>query len=188
MDCVHIKLNHPGPAVRTDEGGQVSCDRGDMNCAGRNNRDVLLTTTCDKVGSFFRSGSGFTMSYSAKTILVFAVYLLLLGVVLVVAPNLLLTSVGAPATDEVWIRIVGVLVTVLGIYYSTAARSELRPFFIASVPVRMSVMFIFAAFAVLKFAPPTLILFGMVDFLGSVWTWVALRQETRSEARQPEIA
>lgn len=128
------------------------------------------------------------MSYSAKTVLFFAFYLLLLGVVLVVAPNLVLTSLGMPATDEVWIRIVGVLATVLGIYYSMAARSELRPFFIASVPVRMSVLFIFVAFVLLKFAPPILIVFGLVDFLGSIWTWVALRQETRAEAEYGEPA
>jgi hypothetical protein len=128
------------------------------------------------------------MSHSAKTVLFFAFYLLLLGVVLVVAPNLVLAGLGVPATDEVSIRIVGVLATVLGIYYSMAARSELRPFFIASVPVRMSVLFIFVAFVLLKFAPPILILFGLVDFLGSVWTWIALRQESQSEARQPEIA
>ena len=50
------------------------------------------------------------MSKSARSVFVFGIYLALLGSVLVVAPNVLLSLFGVALTDEVWIRVVGVLV------------------------------------------------------------------------------
>ncbi len=38
------------------------------------------------------------------------------------APNILLTTVGMPETAEVWIRVVGLLAGVLGVYYFITAK------------------------------------------------------------------
>jgi hypothetical protein len=54
------------------------------------------------------------MSKSAFTVKAFGIYLLVLGVGLTFAPNLLLSVFGMPATSEVWIRVVGVLVFNIG--------------------------------------------------------------------------
>jgi hypothetical protein len=78
------------------------------------------------------------MTPSARSVTVFAVYLLLLGAVLLVAPNLLLQTFGLPPTSEVWIRVVGMLVTFLGVYYRTAAAAELVSFFRVTVLVRLT--------------------------------------------------
>jgi hypothetical protein len=115
------------------------------------------------------------MSRPATSILVFAVYMLGLGLILLIAPNALLGLFGLPATSEVWIRVVGMLVLLLSFYYFQAARHELRLFFRWSVYARASVIVFFIAFVLLDFVSPVLILFGVIDLLGAIWTALALR-------------
>lgn len=119
------------------------------------------------------------MSKSAKSVFVFAIYLVLLGTTLLVMPNVLLSLFGLPSTEEVWIRVVGMLVILLAFYYGQAARRELADFFQWSVYARGSVIFFFLAFVALGLARPVLILFGALDLLGALWTGAALRSSGR---------
>lgn len=64
------------------------------------------------------------MSKSARSVSVFGVYLAVLGLVLLAAPNFLLQIFAMLATDEVWIRVVGVLVILLSYYYYVASRTD----------------------------------------------------------------
>ena len=66
------------------------------------------------------------MSKTAFTIKVFGVYIFALGLALLIAPNILLSIFGIPETKEVWIRVLGVVVVNLGIYYWYAAKSEAK--------------------------------------------------------------
>ena len=116
------------------------------------------------------------MSKAAFTVRVFGRYLIVLGVVLVAVPNLLLSLFMMPTTSEVWIRVVGLLVFNIGVYYLYAARCEATAFFQASVFTRALVLVAFTAFVVAGLAKPMLIGFGAVDFLGGLWTWRALRR------------
>lgn len=54
------------------------------------------------------------MSKPALTLKWFGIYLLMLGAGLALLPNLLLSLFLIPPTDEVWIRVVGVLVFNIG--------------------------------------------------------------------------
>lgn len=116
------------------------------------------------------------MTKAAFTVRAFGYYLLVLGVVLIVVPNLLLTLSFMPATSEVWIRVVGVLVLNIGVYYLYAAKAEATAFFRASVYTRAFVLVSFAAFWLLGLAKPMLVLFGAVDAVGGLWTWRALKE------------
>ena len=115
------------------------------------------------------------MSNSARSVFVFGVYLAVLGIVLVVAPNFLLGIFLIPSTTEVWIRVVGMLVLFLAFYYFQAARKGMTDFFQWTVYVRPTTLLFFTAFVLLGFARPPLILFGVVDLLGAIWTSLALR-------------
>ncbi|MCW1967580.1 MAG: hypothetical protein KIH69_005605 [Anaerolineae bacterium] len=117
------------------------------------------------------------MSKSARSIWFFGLYLLGLGSILLITPNTLLGMFSLPPTPEVWIRVVGMLVLFLGVYYVQAARQEMKAFFGSTVYVRASVIVFFTAFVLLGFASPALILFGVVDFVGAAWTGWALRSE-----------
>jgi hypothetical protein len=114
--------------------------------------------------------TGATLSIRA-----FAIYLLVLGPVLIVAPALVLSPFGIPVPADIWIRVVGVLAAVIGIYYLQASRSALVPFYRATIPVRALVFVAFLAFVLLGLAPAALVLFGAVDLAGAVWTALALR-------------
>lgn len=120
------------------------------------------------------------MSKAAMSVFVFSIYLFFLGLILVAFPNVLLSLFGIPETNEVWIRVVGMLVLILGYYYSTAAHNELTSFLRATVIGRFSVLVFFIAFVLLDFAPPVLVLFGVIDAIAATWTGVALRAQNPS--------
>jgi hypothetical protein len=125
------------------------------------------------------------MSKPATTIFVFGLYLCALGGSLILAPNTLLPVFGFPSTIEVWIRVLGVVSSVLGMYYVQAARHELVPFFRATIWGRTFVILSFAAFALMRLAPPILILFGITDALGALWTATALRATPAAATQEP---
>jgi len=120
------------------------------------------------------------MSKSARSVFVFSLYLFVLGIILIVIPNNLLDMFSMPKTNEVWIRVVGMLVLILGFYYFQASRSEIKIFFQWTVYVRIAVLLFFIAFVLLGFAPPILILFGFIDAIAALWTQLSLRSEKQT--------
>ena len=115
------------------------------------------------------------MSKAAKSILVFGIYLVVIGLGFLVAPNTPLALFGLPTTNEPWIRVVGLLLLILAYYYVQTARSEMQPFFRWTVHTRPLVLVCFIVFVALGLAQPMLIGFGVVDLLGAIWTGLALR-------------
>ncbi len=120
------------------------------------------------------------MSRPARTVLVFGVYAAGLGILLLVIPGLMLKLIGAEPTTDVWVRVLGVVVMVLGAYYIQAARHELVPFFRATVWGRAAGMVLFTLLALLGLGPPSLILFGVIDGAGGLWTALSLASRDRS--------
>jgi hypothetical protein len=119
------------------------------------------------------------MSKSALSARVFATYLFVTGLVVVFAPEALLSALRMPPATDVWFRVVGVTAFMIGVFAWVAGRHELRPFLVASVYTRCGVFAAFAAFVALGLAPPMLLLFGLIDLLGGLWTHWALRADAR---------
>jgi len=117
------------------------------------------------------------MSKAARSVYVFGVYLVVAGTGFLLIPNLVLGTLGVPPTTEVWIRVLGLVVTVLGIYYVAAARSGATLYFLVSVWVRSAFLVAMIAFVALGLAPLPLVGFGIVDALGALWTGLSLRAE-----------
>src|SRR6266516_7035242 len=103
------------------------------------------------------------MTPAARSILVYSIYVFGLGATLLLIPNVPLPLFGLPQAAEVWIRVAGMTVVFLSIFYFIAARNDFRPFFVASVPIRFAVPFFFAAFVIAGYAPWNLILFTPLD-------------------------
>lgn len=115
------------------------------------------------------------MSNAAKSILVYGIYLLILCVVLIVIPNLPLGIFGLPATNEVWIRIVGVQLLALGSYFVRAARADMTDFFRWTIPARMGLVVFSVIFVAVGLAPINLLLLAAPDLIFVPWTILALR-------------
>jgi hypothetical protein len=116
------------------------------------------------------------MTAAARSIQVWSIYVLILGTGVAVVPNLILSTLAVPETDEVWIRILGVVVVLLALYYWDAARYETRNLFVASVLGRA---FVAASLIVLWLtgAPWQLLLFAAVEAAGAIWTFTSLRAD-----------
>jgi hypothetical protein len=115
------------------------------------------------------------MSNAAKSILVYGIYLLILSVVLILIPNVPLTIFGIPTTNEVWIRVVGVMAASFGTYFVRAARNEMTEFFRWTIATRLTLVVFFAIFVVVGLAPINLLLLGVPDLPFVLWTVLALR-------------
>lgn len=109
--------------------------------------------------------------------LVFAAYLICLGVSLVFIPNTVITLFGFPPTTEVWIRILGYILAALAFYFSMAVREKYENFYRWTVYARLPLLPTFAAFVFAGISPPILLLFGTFDSGCAVWTWYALKKE-----------
>lgn len=117
------------------------------------------------------------MSAAARSILVYSIYVFGLGATLTLIPNVPLPIFGLAEATEVWIRVAGMTVIFLSIFYFISARNEYRALFVASVPIRFAVVGFFAAFAAAGFTPWNLLLLTPGDVLFAIWTWMSLRRE-----------
>ncbi len=110
------------------------------------------------------------MSKAAKSLFVFGIYLIVIGLGFLVMPNLALRLFGFSETSEPWIRVMAMLLLFLAYYYIFASRNEITEFIRITVYVRASVILFFAVFVLLDLAQPMLLLFGAVDLLAAIWT------------------
>ena len=122
------------------------------------------------------------MSRAARSLFAFGVYLGVLGVILLLFPNVLLRVFGVPPTNEIWIRINGMFVICLAFYYIQTARHCLTAFISWTVWARAAVIIYFVAFVLLARAPKALLLFGVIDFLSATWTFLALQIDAARKA------
>ena len=114
------------------------------------------------------------MNPAARTVFYFGLYLYLVGLTLITVPNVLMNMLQMPETNEVWIRVVGVLVICIAFYYHLSASANILSFCTYTIPARMFVFVAFIAFALLKYVSPAIIGFGVIDLLGAIWTWSSL--------------
>jgi hypothetical protein len=117
------------------------------------------------------------MSPAAKSVCYFGFYLYVVGLTLIFLPNVFLQTLQLPSTNEVWIRIVGILVFNIGYYYHRTGMSNNQSFFKLTIPTRILVFIAFATFVVLEYTSSILIAIGAIDLLGAVWTWLALKKQ-----------
>lgn len=117
------------------------------------------------------------MGSASFSIKVFGVYAMLTGLNLMIAPNLLLSTLGIPLTSEPWLRVVGVLGFVIGYYYWACGVANATAFFKATLIGRTLGFFLPILLIFVAGAPWQLALFGLIDLAGAAWTAAALKAE-----------
>lgn len=116
------------------------------------------------------------LSPGLRSLRVWSVYLLTIGVALLLAPNLVLRMLGVAETNEVWLRVVGVVVIALGVLDADIVRRRDEAALWSTVMARAigGVLLLALAFAT---GPWQLSLFGLLDLASGTWTWAALRSK-----------
>ncbi|NNE79210.1 MAG: hypothetical protein HKN18_02965 [Silicimonas sp.] len=115
----------------------------------------------------------------------FGLYLVLVaGFGLIFVPHFMLGMFGLSAGDDAWVRMVGMLASIVGAYYLVAATTGAQEIIRWSIPLRVYA----ASFMVFLFISGTLpvgiLLFAAIDVAGAMWTWSALKLETQSSTGQ----
>ncbi len=116
------------------------------------------------------------MSPASKSVFYFGFYLYATGLTLLLIPNIFLKVLQLPETNEVWIRVVGVLAFCVGYYYHRCGAGNYRQTYILTVHARIFVFIAFGTLVLIKLAPAVLAGFGFIDLLGALWTWTALKK------------
>jgi len=117
------------------------------------------------------------MSKSAKSVLIYGIYLAINGLMLLLIPNVLTSSLGIEPTNEVWIRLSGILLMAIAVYYIIGAKYEIIVILKATAFIRVSIILFFTAFVLLDLVSPNIIIISLIDFLGGFWTFVMLKKE-----------
>jgi hypothetical protein len=106
-----------------------------------------------------------------------AIYVILTGLQLIFVPNMLLGMFGFPATSEIWIKVLGIVVLPLSaVYYAVSKHGSLAAVK-ATVVSRMFVGLGFILLYLTGNAPISIILFAAIDILTAVWTIIELRKK-----------
>lgn len=83
------------------------------------------------------------------------------------------------AGDDLWIRFVGMLASILGFYYIQVARSGLDVFIPWTVLGRYYAAAFMMLLVILRMIGPSLLIFATIDIAGATWTWLALRSSKK---------
>ncbi len=115
------------------------------------------------------------MSSTSRSVQIYGLYLVIVGLILLFVPNMLLLLFGFPPTKEPHIRLLGAVVVCVGYFYLVAAAEDLRPFAKATVYGRAWIFLSFVGLVALGLTKPMALLFGALDLAGAAWTWSSLR-------------
>ena len=117
------------------------------------------------------------MSKSAISVLIFGIYLAINGLLLLFVPNLLLTSLRIEPASEVWIRLSGILLMAIAVYYFLGAKYEIIVVLKATAFIGFTIIIFFTAFVLLELVSPNIIIISAIDFIGGAWTYAMLKKE-----------
>ena len=117
------------------------------------------------------------MTPSARSLFIFGIYVFLVGVAFIAAPQPLTALLQLPPATVGWARVVGLLALVIGSYDIVAGKSGNAAHIRASVPVRIGFAAGTALLVVFGEMPALILILGATDVAGAVWTAVASRQD-----------
>ena len=115
------------------------------------------------------------MNATAKSVFYYSFYMMGMGLGLLFLPNLVLGVLGFPATNDIWIRILGLFAFCAGTLYLYCGRTNQVGFFRISVMERILFFLGMTGIVFFLHANPLLILIGSVDLFGALWTGLTLR-------------
>jgi hypothetical protein len=117
------------------------------------------------------------MSRAAMSIFIFGIYIIFLGITFLFVPEIMFLMLAYPTPPDIVSRIMGMVFMFLAYLYIRAALEGMTKFFMWTVHTRVLVIIFFSIFAALQLVNPLIIMFGVVDLAGALWTFWALRKD-----------
>ncbi len=117
------------------------------------------------------------MKQSTISMIVFTIYIMILGLIFMFIPNSVITLFGFQPVTDVWIRIMGLILLILAYYYFMAIRERATNFYKWTAYGRLPIFFVFLSFVLLDLGPPILLVFGAFDTCCAIWTGLSLHRE-----------
>jgi hypothetical protein len=121
------------------------------------------------------------MNRAALSVFAWGIYILLAGLGFLTIPNTLLPLFRFSTTTEGWIRIVGLLVAILGVYFIYCAQKNDLTFIRICAYGRVAFALGSLGLVVFKLVEPPILLIGGLDAIGAIWTFLALRSLTETK-------
>jgi hypothetical protein len=118
------------------------------------------------------------VTHAGKSIFYFGFWVVICGISLLFFPAFCLGVAGIELPDYIIVRIFGLVLLYLSVYYFVAGHyPAFHPFYRATVFTRSSALAVVIVFVLLGMAKPIVIGFVIVDALGAAWTGLALRKD-----------
>jgi hypothetical protein len=114
------------------------------------------------------------MNPSELSVFIFGIYLIIVAAGFLFIPNIILPIFKLPKTEEQWIRVLAIVLVAVASYYIVAAMNGLTIILWTTVYVRFGVAVSFIGLVLAKKAKPPLIIFGIIDTMGALWTMFTL--------------
>jgi hypothetical protein len=141
-------------------------------------RDRLFSFT---IVTTYRVRKEIAMNRAAVSVFAWGIYLVGSGLGFFLTPNLVLPIFRFSPATEGWIRVAGLLVTIVGIYYIYCARNNDITFIRITAYGRVVFALGSLILVLFKLIEPPLLLIGAVDVCGAIWTWLSLRSMSETK-------
>lgn len=115
-----------------------------------------------------------------RSVFVFGLYAMIMGLTLLLIPNVILPIVRIPVSNEPWIYLLGFVLICSSYYYLRSALTGNLDFVRYTMHTRFTAPVVVIILVLSGKADFHFISFGVIDGLGGLWTWLELRRDKHS--------
>ena len=117
------------------------------------------------------------MDKAGKSLFVFGLYMIfIVGMGFIFMPTFILNMFGLKYGDDTWIRFVGLLASIIGVYYIVAVRAKLNQLFIWTVWMRYYAAVFMVTLLILGKVGVPILIFASIDAIAATWTLLSLKK------------
>jgi hypothetical protein len=117
------------------------------------------------------------MGKAERSLFVFGLYMIaIVGLGFILLPTFILDLFKLKYGDDTWIRFVGLLASIIGVYYIVAARTKLNQLFIWTVWMRYYAVAFMIVLLVLDKVELPILIFAAIDGVAATWTLLSLEK------------
>jgi hypothetical protein len=116
------------------------------------------------------------MNRASKSVMVFGLYSLLMGIILLFFPSMVLPIFNLPVLGEPWLNLLGFVLMCSSYYYIRSGLSGNMQFALYTTHTRLAAPLVVAYLIATGKADWHFLSFGIVDGLGGLWTWIELKR------------